>query len=89
MKITISKTIEETHELELPAYRKNICYYFKIISETQAIQVNFGGEMESISTTYASVALNSASEVGNQLEFDAKFNEVVTILMEKASIWHH
>jgi len=86
MKITITKTIEETHELELPAYRKNICFYFKIISETQAIQVNFGGEMESISTTYASVALNSASEVGTQAEFDAKFNEVVTKLMEKASI---
>jgi hypothetical protein len=85
MKITITKTVEETHELELPAYRKNICYYFKIISETQAIQVNFGGEMESISTTYASVALNSASEVGNQEEFDTKFNEVVTVLMEKAS----
>ena len=86
MKITITKTVEETHELELPAYRKNICFYFKIISESQAIQVNFGGEMESISTTYASVALNSASEVGNQLEFDFKFNEVMTLLMEKASI---
>jgi len=85
MKITITKTVEETHELELPAYRKNICFYFKIISETQAIQVNFGKEMESITTTYASVALNSASEVGNQEEFDAKFNQVLTIIMEKAS----
>jgi len=86
MKITISKTVEETHELELPAYRKNICFYFKIISETQAIQVNFGKEMESISTTYTSVALNSASELGTQEEFDTKFNEVVTVLMEKASV---
>ena len=86
MKITITKTVEETHELELPAYRKNICFYFKIISETQAIQVNFGKEMESITTTYASVALNSASEVGNQEEFDAKFNQVLTIIMEKASL---
>ena len=85
MKITISKTVEETHEIELPAYRKNICYYFKIISETQSIQVNFGEGMESISTTYASVALNSASEVGSQEEFDTKFNEVVTVLMEKSS----
>jgi len=86
MKITITKTVEETHELELPAYRKNTCFYFKIISETQAIQVNFGKEMESITTTYASVALNSASEVGNQEEFDAKFNQVLTIIMEKASL---
>ena len=86
MKITISKTIQETHELELPAYRKNICYYFKIISESQAIQVNFGEGMESISIGYASVVLNSAIEVGNQEEFDTKFNEVVTVLMEKASV---
>ena len=86
MKITISKTIQETHELELPAYRKNICYYFKIISESQAIQVNFGKGMESIGIAYTSVALNSASEVGNQVEFDTKFNEVMTLLMEKASV---
>ena len=85
MKITITKTVEETHELELPAYRKSICFYFKIISETQAIQVNFGESMESIGIAYASVALNSASEVGSQEEFDSKFNEVVTLLMEKAS----
>ena len=86
MKITIKKTVEETHELELPAYRKNICYYYKIISESQAIQVNFGEGMESIAVNYTSIALNSASEVGNQAEFDTKFNEVVTLLMEKASI---
>jgi len=86
MKITISKTIQETHELELPAYRKNICYYFKIISESQAIQVNFGEGMESVGIAYTSVAINTASEVGNQQEFDTKFNEVVTLLMEKASV---
>lgn len=86
MKITISKTIEETYELELPAYRKNICYYYKIVSETQSIQVNFGEGMESIAMSYTSIALNSASEVGTQEEFDAKFNEVVTVLMEKASV---
>lgn len=86
MKITISKTIQETHELELPAYRKNICYYFKIISESQAIQVNFGEGMESISIGYASVALTNGHETSNQVEFDFKFNEVMTLLMEKASI---
>ena len=42
--------------------------------------------MESIGIAYTSVALNSASEVGNQAEFDTKFNEVVTLLMEKASV---
>ena len=42
--------------------------------------------MESISITYVSVALNSANEVGTLEEFDTKFNEVVTVLMEKASL---
>ena len=86
MKITIKREVEETYELKLPAYRKNICYYYKIISETEAIQVNFGEGMESINIAYTSVALNSASEAGNQAEFDTKFNEVVTVLMEKASV---
>jgi len=86
MKITITKTIQETHELDLPAYRKNICYYYKIISETQAIQVNFGQDMESIGIAYTSVALNSASEVGSQEEFDAIFNQIFTLISEKASL---
>ena len=86
MKITITKTIQETHELDLPAYRKNICYYYKIISETQAIQVNFGEGMESIGIAYTSVALNAAGEAGNQEEFDAMFNKAFTLISEKASI---
>ena len=85
MKITISKTIQETHELELPAYRKNICYYYKIVSEEKAIQICFAKDSESISVNYTSIALNGTEE-GNQAEFDTKFNEVVTVLMEKASI---
>jgi len=87
MKITIKKTIEETHELELPAYRKNICYYYKIISETEAIQVCFGEHSKKqISESYTSSALSLAPEIGTKEEFDAKFNQVLTIIMEKASV---
>lgn len=85
MKITIKKTIEETHELELPAYRKNICYYYKIISEEKAIQVCFANGSESIAVNYTSIALNG-NEIGNQEEFDAMFNKVFTLISEKASI---
>ena len=85
MKITIKKTIEETHELKLPAYRKNICYYYKIVNEEQAIQICFANGRESIAIGYTSIALND-SEVGNQEEFDAKFNKVFKIISEKASI---
>jgi hypothetical protein len=82
MKITIQKTIEETHELELPAYRKSICYYYKIVSEEKAIQICFANGSESIAVNYTSIALNG-TEVGNQKEFDAKLNEVVDILKKK------
>ena len=85
MKITITKTIQETHELELPAYRKNICYYYKIISETQAIQVCFAKDSETIAVNYTSIALK-CDEVGNQEEFDAMFNKVFTLISEKASL---
>ena len=85
MKITITKTVEETHELELPAYRKNICFYYKIVSEEKSVQICFANGSESIGLSYTSTALNK-SEVGNQVEFDAKFNEVMTLIMEKASI---
>jgi hypothetical protein len=85
MKITISKTIQETHELELPAYRKNICYYYKIVSEEKAIQICFAKDSESIAVNYTSIALNGTEE-GNQKEFDAKLNKVFTLISEKASL---
>jgi len=85
MKITIKKTIEETHELELPAYRKNICYYYKIVNEEQAIQICFANGSEAIAMSYTEIALD-CEKVGNKKEFDAKFNQVLTILMEKASL---
>ena len=83
MKITVEKTITETHELELPAYKKNPAYLFKIISETQSIQICIVNNSESIAIGYTSVALNSASEESNQEEFDAYFNEVMQLLNDK------
>lgn len=86
MKISFKKTIEETHELELPAFKKNPAYLFKIISETQAIQICTVPNSESIALGHTSVALTNGHEESNQEEFDLKFNEVVTLLMEKASV---
>ena len=85
MEITITKTIQETHELELPAYRKNSCYFYKIISEKQAVQICIAKDSESIGISYTSSALSLAPLESSQEEFDTKFNEVVTVLMEKAS----
>jgi len=85
MKITIKKTIEETHELELPAYRKNICYYYKIVNEEQAVAICFAKGREAIAISYTSIALK-CDDICTQEEFDSKFNQVLTILMEKASL---
>jgi hypothetical protein len=86
MKITVKKTIEETHELQLPAFRKNSCHYFKIVSETEAVLVctYLGGE--SIATSTTSSALSLAPLESSQEEFDLKFNEVFTLISEKASV---
>jgi len=85
MKITITKTVEETHELELPAYRKNSCHYFKIVSETESVLVCTYQNGEHISVSNTSSALSLAPRESNQEEFDAKFNEVFTLISEKAS----
>jgi hypothetical protein len=86
MKITISKTINEEHELELPAFKKNSAYLFKIISETQTIQICTVPNSESIALGHTSVALTNGHESSNQVEFDFKFNELMALLMEKSSI---
>ena len=86
MKITIKKTVEETHEMELPAYRKNSCHYFKIVSEKEAVVVCTYPNGEHISISNTSSALNLAPLESSQAEFDAKFNEVFTLISEKASI---
>jgi hypothetical protein len=86
MKITIKKTIQETHELELPAYRKNSCHYFKIVSETEAVLVCTYPNGESIAMGSTNSALTLAPLESSQEEFDIKFVEVMTLLMEKSSI---
>jgi hypothetical protein len=86
MKITITKTIQETHELELPAYRKNSCHYFKIVSETVAILVCTYQNGESIAMSATSSALNLAPLQSSAEEFDAMFNQVFTLISQKASI---
>jgi hypothetical protein len=83
MKITIKKTIEETHELELPAYRKTSCHYYKIVDETTSVMVCDLDKYESISISSADSALRLATIESNQEEFDAKFNEVMQLLNDK------
>ena len=86
MKITVTKTIQETHELELPAFRKNSCYYYKIVSETESISVCTYKNGESIAIGSTNSALTLAPLESSAEEFDAMFNKVFTLISEKASI---
>jgi len=81
MKITITKTVEETHDIELPAYRKNSCHYFKIVSETEAVLVCTYPNGESIATSTTSSALSLAPLESSEEEFYLKFNEIATKLL--------
>ena len=83
MKITIKREVEETHELELPAYRKNSIYFYKIINEEQAVQICVADGSKSIAMSYATSALKLAPIESNQEEFDAKLNETVDFLKKK------
>ena len=85
MKITVKKTIQETHELELPAYRKSICYYYKIISEEQALQICFAKDSEAIAMSYTSIALTD-KEIGNEEEFYSHFHQVSKVLKDIAQV---
>jgi hypothetical protein len=85
MKITIKKTIEETHELELPAYRKNICFYYKIVNEEQAVSICFAEGREAIAMSYTSIALK-CDDICTQEEFEVNLSEVINILKTKASV---
>jgi hypothetical protein len=80
MKITVEKTITETHELELPAFRKNSCHYYKILSETCSIMVCTLDKYETISRSTAASALRLAPLESNKEEFIDKFNEVMELL---------
>ena len=83
MKITIKKTVEETHELELPAYRKTSCHYYKIVDETTSVMVCDLDKYESISMSSADSALRLAVIESNQEEFDIKLKEIAETLKEK------
>jgi hypothetical protein len=83
MKITIKREVEETHELELPAYRKNSIYFYKIINEEQAVQICVAEGSESIAVSYATSALKLAPIESNQEEFDAKYDEIMQLLNDK------
>ena len=83
MKITIKREVEETHELELPAYRKNSCHYYNILSETCSIMVCTLNNYETISRSTAASAIKLAPLESTKDEFYEKFNEIMALIDDK------
>jgi hypothetical protein len=81
MKIKVSKTIEEEVELSLPAYRKGVCHYYKIISDKLAIQVTDLENWSAISQVGTSIAVSTGKDECTEEEFNAKYEEISHILL--------
>lgn len=82
MKIKIQKKITEIQEVEikLPYFCKNICFWYKVVSEKNCIQVRFSeyDEAGDISFCSASLAFNEKTNVEcTEEEFNEKFETVI------------
>ena len=73
-------------KLELPTYRKNAIYFYKIFSESKAIQVCIANGSESIGITYTAVELETAPFVSNEEEFYSQFHQVSKMLKDIAEV---
>lgn len=83
MEITIKREIEETYELELPAYKKTSCHYYKIVSDTTSVMICDLNNYESISICTAASALRLAAIESNEKEFETKLSEIAELLKKK------
>ena len=84
MKITTKKTVEETINIELPAFfrSKSKIFHYKVYSEKHCIQIYD----EEISVKHASIFTVLEYEVCTESEFLDKFNEVNNILCQLATV---
>ena len=64
MTISVKKTTEEEITIELPYYCKSEWFAFAIIDEKRAIQVHYGVESTSASTTIVHAKLPFESNLG-------------------------
>lgn len=81
MKIKVQKTTVKNVELEveIPFYKKSLCHFFKVYSETHAIMVcNLQGH-EQISILGISLALHDTIDC-DHVEFQENYDNVINIL---------
>jgi len=80
MKIKTQVTTTKEIEISLPYYCKNICFWYKVVSEKKCIQVRFSDydEAGDICFCSASIAFNEKTNVQcTGEEFNEKFDLVI------------
>lgn len=86
MEITIKKTVEEKVKINLPAYVKSVCHFYKVISENKAIQVTTLEGHQSINETSPVVAFSNTKEESTEAEFNNAFNQIKNKLCQIATL---
>ena len=76
---TITTTKEIEIDIELPYYCKNICFMYKVISETEALKLSFtSSELGIEKTSYFTSVFNAHNEFQQitESEFTEKYNQI-------------
>lgn len=76
MEITVKKTVEEKHEITLPAYYKTNCHHFKIFSNEKCINVCSLLGHRSIGEQHAEAPFNCYAVECTENEFNDAFIQV-------------
>jgi hypothetical protein len=80
MKIKFTEQIEREIEIKFPAFRKNGCHFYKIVSENVIIGVTELDRWMSISQTVFECAYDEGSIEINEKEFEEAYIRVTKIL---------
>jgi len=83
MKIKVKETIEKAVTIDLPYYSKNICYVYKVISETETMKVCFAYPSIEVSAYLSDLPFAKDTKEITEDEFKQTYNEVLTKLNEK------
>ena len=80
MKITVVDSVTREVEVEFPVYKKTSCHFYRVLSETDCVQVTDLGGYYGINTTFFSLAFSSTNEDSTEEEFNEAFERVMNIL---------
>jgi len=84
MKITVNEVVSKEVEVTLPAYRKSSCHLYKVISETEVVQITTLGGHETIEVNpFTQNALREDLEIATEKEFYDAFSEVFKVINDK------